>query len=229
MFLEEIKNFSKQNWWIYLLLAFALILVYISWKWNLVEIFVLFLANFLWNLFIMVMQKNYTSGNTKTWAIYHLSSTLVFSLVALYGFIFLNQAQYIIWQISYLIAAIKSFFFYVLNKNLKIFNEYFLIILNSLLTIFFIFFWKNFWLNVDIWSIIMAFWFSFVTTWLVSNVDKFRFLSNLIWIVLIIVGSGFWIVKWYINGNIDWLSIWYMILTLTTFVFYIKLLKNYLK
>ena len=84
MLIQELKNFSKGNWWIYLLLAIALTIVYITWKGNLIEIIILFLANFLWNLFIMVMQANYTAKNNKVWAIYHASATLVFTLISIY-------------------------------------------------------------------------------------------------------------------------------------------------
>lgn len=229
MFLQEIKNFSKQNWWVYLLLAIALVIVYITWKWNLTEIIVLFLANFLWNLFIMVMQKNYSSGDNKIWAIYHLSSTVTFTLISLYWLFYLNQYQYIIWQFCYLIAAIKAFTFYNFKKDLKFLNEYLVWFLNIILVALFIIFWKKFWLNIDFGSITMALWFSLVTTWLVSTKDKFRYWTNLFWIILIIIGSWYWVYSWYIAWNIDWVSLWYMILTSTTFVFYLKLLKNYLK
>lgn len=228
MFLQELKNFSKQNWWIYLLLIVALTIVWITWKWNIIEILVLFLLNFLWNLFIMVMQKNYSSWNNKIWAIYHLSSTITFTLISIYWLFAFNQYQYIIWQICYWIAAVKAFTFYNLKKDIKFFNEYFVWILNTFLIIFFIFLWKKFWINIDLWSVLMAFWFSFITTWLVSIVDKFRYWTNLIWIIFIILGSSFWVFNWYLKWNINWVSLWYMILTLTTFVYYIKLLKFYL-
>lgn len=224
MFFNELKSFSKQNWWIYLLLTIALFIVYITWKWNIIEILILFFTNFLWNFFIMLMQENYSVWKNKIWAIFHLSSTSIFSLLSLYWLIFLEQYQYIIWQICYLIAAIKSFYFYIFKKDIKFFNEYFVWILNIFLIIIFIKFF-----NQNIWSIIMWFWFSFVTTWLVSQKDNFRYWTNFLWIIFLILGSWIWVFNWYNSENIDWLSLWYMILTLTTFVFYLKLLKNYLK
>ena len=38
MFWNELKNFSKNNWWVYLLLAVSLAIVYVTWKWNIIEI-----------------------------------------------------------------------------------------------------------------------------------------------------------------------------------------------
>lgn len=229
MFLKEIKNFSKQNWWIYLLLSIALTIVYITWKWNLIEIIILFLANFLWNLFIMIMQANYSYWNNKIWAIYHLISTLTFTIISLYWLFYLNQYQYIIWQITYILAALKALFFYKLKKELKLINEYSIWLINIILIVLFIIFWKKFWLNINFGSIVMALWFSFVTTWLVSINDKFRYWINFLWIILIIIWAWFGVINWYILWKIDWVSLWYLILTSTTFVFYLKLLKNYIK
>ena len=112
MFLKELEKFSRSNWWVYALLAISLVIVYITWKWNMLEIIILFLANFLWNLFIMAMQANYTSNNNKIWAIYHVSATSIFTVISIYWLIIFNQSQYIIWQLSYILAALKAFTFY---------------------------------------------------------------------------------------------------------------------
>jgi len=237
MFLKELKNFSKWNWWVYVLLAIALIIVYITWKWNMMEIIILFLANFLWNLFIMVMQANYTSKNNKIWAIYHVSATATFTLISIYWLIVLEQSQYIIWQLTYALAALKAFTYYNFEKNIKFINAASVWVINILLFIFFISFaWKNIdvaWLfniniNAELFSIIMALWFSFVTTWLVSTNDKLRYWFSLIWVVWIVTWSWIWVILSYINSNIDWIALWYMILTLTVFIYYIKLLPKYI-
>lgn len=238
MFLKELKNFSRSNWWIYALLIISLFIVYITWKGNMIEIIILFLANFLWNLFIMVMQANYTSKNNKIWAIYHVSATSIFTTISIYWLLVLDQSQYIIWQLTYILAALKAFTFYNFGKNIKFINAASIWIINVLLFILFInFAWKNIdvmWLfkitvNAELFTIIMALWFSFVTTWLVSTNDKLRYWFSLIWVVWIVWGSGIGLVLSYINWNIDWIALGYLILTLTVFIYYIKLLPKYLK
>lgn len=227
--IKELKYFSKNNWWIYIIFIISLIFVYLSWKWNILEIIILFFANFLWNLFIMIMQKNYTSWKNKVWAIYQISSCLIFSAISLYWLFYFWKSQYLIWQICYLIAAIKSLFFYVFSKNLIFINEYFLWFLNIILLILFLVFWEKYNLNISFESIFMALWFSFVTTWLVITKDRLRYFLNIFWIIFIIIWSIFWLYFWYKNWNIDWISFWYFCLTLTTFLYYLKLLKNYIK
>lgn len=233
MFLQELKKFSKQNWWVYLLLIIASSIVYKTWKWDLVEILILFFANFLWNLFIMVMQSNYTAKKNKFWAIYQFSSTIIFTIIAIYSLFKFHQYQYIIWQLCYFIAAIKAFTFYNFWKNIKFFNAINLFILNIILFSAFIYVWlTNFAslnINIGISSILMWIWFSLVTTWLVSTNDKFRYWLNLFWIIWIISGSFIWVINSYFAWEINWVDLWYFILTSTVFVFYAKLLPNYIK
>lgn len=237
MLINELKIFSKWNWWVYILLLIALIIVYVTWKWNLSEILLLFLANFVWNLFIMVMQANYSAKNNKIWAIYHLSSVTVFTILSVYTAINLWQSQYIIWQICYILAALKAFTYYNFWKEIKFLNAWSLWVLNMALIFVFIYFaWKqiNLWLfnlnfNVELWSILMALWFSFVTSWLVSINDKLRYWLNIIWVVWIVAWSWVLLILSYLNWNIDWISLWYFILTSTVLVYYTKLLPKYLK
>ncbi len=250
MFLYELKKFSRQNWWVYLLLIIASIIVMITWKWNIVEILILFFANLLWNLFIMVMQANYTKLKNNIWAVYQLLSSVVFASIAIYSFIKFEQYQYIIWQISYTLAAISSISFFTFNKNIKFLNSLSMWALNIVLFWLFLFVWlTNFaWIEINLWfsSILMAIWFSLVTTGLVSKNndfkycyhnmcielktnDKFRYWLNLFWIIWIILGSIIWVIKSYLWWSINWIDLWYFILTLTVFVFYLKLLPKYIK
>lgn len=235
MLIQELKKFSKENWWIYLLLAIALIIVYVTWKGNLLEIIILFFANFLWNLFIMVMQANYSSKNNKVWAIYHVTATAIFTTISIYWLLALNQSQYIIWQLAYILSAFKAFTFYNFNKDIKIINAASLWILNIALLVFFITFSNkdiNLWFttinfSAEYFAIIMWLWFSLVTTWLVSTNDILRYWLNLFWVIWIVLWSGIWLYLSYINWNIDWVALWYFILTSTVLVFYTKLLKKY--
>jgi len=223
LFLIELKIFLKQNWWIFILLILALIIIYITWKWDITEIIILFLANFIWNLFIMVMQANYTAQNNRIWALYQVSSVSIFSLISLYGYIYLWQYQYLLWQVSYIWAAIKAFSFYSLWKNLSWFNEKSFLALNLILLIIFIWFFEfqNF-------AVLQVIWFSLITSWLVSIIDKNRFWLNIIWIWLLTSGSAWGVLTSYNLWNIDGVALWFFILTLTVFVYYSKLLKKYI-
>ena len=221
--LNELKKFSKENWWIFVLLIIALVIVYITWKWSLLEIFILFLANFLWNVFIMMMQNNYTNWNNKIGSSYYLVSLTIFICIWIYWLIYLWQSQYIVWQIAYTLSWIKAFTYYNFSKNLSLLNEKTFIPLNIILfTIFILYF------NYETYSIIQAIWFSLITTWLVSIKDKIRYWLNLIWIWFLTFWSLWWVVVSFNSWSLDWVALWFFCLTWTVLIYYLKLLKKYL-
>lgn len=221
--LEELVKFIKKDRWIFILLIIALLIVNITWRWNIYEIIILFLANFLWNLFIMIMQSCYTQWKDKMWAINQLLASLVFTTISLYWLIIIKESQYIIWQIAYLFASIKTFSFFYYKKQINFFTEKTFIILNLILFIIFILFF-----HYEYYSIIQSIWFCLITTWLVSIIDKNRYWLNIIWIWLLVFWSLLWVIYSYYDWNFDWLAFWYFTLTSTVFIYYIKLLKNYI-
>jgi len=223
MFLEELKKFSKQNWWVYIMLIIALLLVYFTWKWDILEILFLFLLNFFATLFTMIAIWNYSENNNKIGSIYHISGTSLFILLSLYWVLFQWFYQYIIFQVAFAFAAIKAFSFYNYKNDIKIFNEKTMTVFNLFLFILFIIIFKP-----EIFAIFQALGFAFVTIWLVSIKDKFRYFWNLFWTFFIITGSVIWVYSSYNNWNIDWISLWYALLTMTALIYFLKLLPKYI-
>jgi len=224
IFIKELTNFSKNNWWVYVILIICLGVVYKTGKWDLVEIIILFIANFLGNLFIMIMQDFYTIWKNRKWAINQLISVSIFTTLSLYGLFSKGQFQYIIWQLMYILAALKTFSFFVYEKNLKILNENTFFVVNFLLFLVFVNYipHSNF-------HILQALWFSLITSWLVSVKDKVRYWLNLFWIAALTFWSLWGVIESYIILKLDWIALWFFLLTWTVFVFYIKILPNYLK
>lgn len=81
----------------------------------------------------------------------------------------------------------------------------------------------------ELYSILQGLGFSAVTIWLVSTSDKIRYYMSLLWVIWITSGSLIGVINSYWTGSIDGIALGYFILTLTVFVFYIKLLPSYLK
>lgn len=224
LILTELQKFSKANWWIFPIFLFALCFVYFTGSGNLVEIILIFLFNFIWNLFIMLMQANYSNKNNTVWALCHLGATATFTSVSLYGYFALEQSQYILWQICYILTTIKSVSYYKFNKDYKILNEKLLIVVNIFVFAAFLKF-----MPYELYSILQGLGFSAVTIWLVSTSDKIRYYMSLLWVIWITSGSLIGVINSYWTWSIDGIALGYFILTLTVFVFYIKLLPSYLK
>jgi len=183
----------------------------------------IFLANFLWNLFIMIMQNYYTNWKNKLWAINQLCSVIIFTLLSLYWFFFENQSQYLIWQIMYILSALKVFVFYNFWKDFSFLNEKTFIFINLILFTLFIFYISNVWFHILQWV-----WFSLITTGLVSVKDKVKYWLNVYWIWALTAWSLWGVVLSYLAWSLDWIAFGYFLLTWTVFVFYLKLLPKYL-
>ena len=84
LLLKEIKKFSKQNWWIYILFFLALVVVIYTWKWNIIEIILLFIANFFANICIMAMQNSFSNKNPKIGTLYQVLWTFIFLILWIY-------------------------------------------------------------------------------------------------------------------------------------------------
>jgi hypothetical protein len=224
LLLKEFKKFSRENWWVYLLFIWALIVVAYTWNWNLVEIILLFIANFFANICVMVMQDSFSEKNPKLWTLYQVLGTIIFLILGVYWLFYLWQSQYILWQIAYILSAVKTYFYFNKNNDLKLINAKLLSFLNI---IFFVIFYIYF-ANNNIALLIQAIWFWFSSTWFVVLDDKKRYFTILIWTWLIIIGSLLITYNSFIAWNLDWIALGYFILSWTVGIYFIKLLKKYL-
>jgi hypothetical protein len=224
LLLKEFKKFSRENWWVYLLFIWALIVVAYTWNWNLVEIILLFIANFFANICVMAMQDSFSEKNPKLWTLYQVLGTIIFLILGVYWLFYLWQSQYILWQIAYILSAVKTYFYFNKNTDLKLINAKLLSFLNI---IFFVIFYIYF-ANNNIALLIQAIWFWFSSTWFVVLDDKKRYFTILIWTWLIIIGSLLITYNSFIAWNLDWIALGYFILSWTVGIYFIKLLKKYL-
>ena len=224
LLLKEFKKFSRENWWVYLLFFWALWVVAYTWNWNLIEIILLFIANFFANICVMAMQDSFSEKNPKIGTLYQVLGTWIFLILGIYGLIYLGQSQYILWQIVYILSAIKTYFYFNKNIDLKLINAKLLSLLNI---IFFVIFYIYF-ANWNIAYLIQAIWFWFSSTWFVVLDDKKRYFTILIWTWLIIIGSLLITYNSFEAWNLDWIALGYFILSGTVGIYFLKLLKKYL-
>lgn len=220
---DELSKFSRENWWLYILLCITLVVVWITGKGNIPELLLLFLANFVANLFIMAAMNSYSNKENSLWVSYHVMATTIFMLLGVYGMVYFGQYQYILWQFSYGIAAIKAFTYYKYNKNISVFNEYTMIVFNIVLLSVFL---TQF--DFQLTGLLQALWFSCVTIGLVSLNDKIRFWMSYIGMFWIVGGSAYGTYLSYMASNVDGIALGYLLLWLTTFVYFNKLLRKYI-
>lgn len=221
--LLEVQRFSRQNWWIYILLFIALGVVFFTGKGNLLEIIILFFLNLLWNLCTMMMQSLYKDNKLALWSTFLLVANSIFTIVALYGFFGNNEGQYILWQIVFFLSWLKVFLLYNYDYDIKWVSPKYYVVYNSILLYI-----TYFVLGIQGYWFIQAIGFAFITLWFTMTQDSERYFTILVGIIFLSIGNISWIVDNYITGYILGITVSYGLLSLTTFSFYVKLLPTYI-
>lgn len=224
IFLKEIKHFSKNNWWIYIVLFICIYIIYTTNTWNIIEILLIFLLHFFADLFLMMMSDYYEKKNFKKWTIYQILSVLLFFIIWLYSWVISWKWNYLFTQLIFIWPSIKWYYKNIKNTEIKIID--YKIILFFWIIILFIY--NILWLLENIWIIVQIIWFITFSIWLIINNNIKKYYFSLIWNWLITISWIIIIYKAFLLKNIIWTDISFTLLPLTVFIFYLKNLKNYI-
>lgn len=215
----EIKKFSKENWWIYIMFFICLFLIYKTDSWSLLEVSIVFAFHFLWDVFVMMMWDYYTKNENKKALKSQIWSFIIFGLIWIYAWITANKWSYLIPQLLFFWPIIKWF-----NPKFKWLDYKFL----SLIWIIVFIFYYSIWLISNIWVFIQILWFILFPIALIIEKERIRYFLSLIWISFIFIWSAFFLYNWFMEKNIIWTDLSYTLLPLTVVIFYLKNLKKYL-
>lgn len=219
----QFQKFSRENWWIYILLIFTILIVIFTGKGNLVEVLILFSINLCWAIFNMLMMSAYKDKKFSEWSVFILIANTLYTILSLYAWLHDGDMQYIFWQTSFLLTGIQAFMFYTHNINLKFINFYSIFILNSCVLLLLIEY-----IGVWIFVLIQSLGIALVTLWLSLRYDTYRYLLILTWNLFLVIWSLLIFSDNYASGNILGVTVAYTLLWLSTFVYYLKLLPTYL-
>jgi len=129
---KQFKIFSRENWWIYLLLLWAIGAVLYTGKGNVYEVILIFLLNLSGSMCNMLMMSSYKDKKFIEWSIFILTANFLYTFLSLYAWIFDGDMQYIFWQASFLLTGFKAFFYYSYNTDLKYINFWSILVLNTI-------------------------------------------------------------------------------------------------
>ncbi len=218
------QKFSRENLWIYLLLAIAFIIVLVTGKGNLYEIVFLFTLNLIANLCAILMQDSYKNQDMGTGAVFLMIANTLYTLLALYGYFINGEPQYLLWQTSFILTGLKAVALYKFDTDIKWINPWSMWALNTLLLYI-----SFFVLDIPWYGLIQSVGFCFVTIGLVMTNDIYRYFTILLGTTFLVTGNLLWIMSNYNSGYILWITLSYFLLVLSTFVFYLKLFFVYLE
>lgn len=219
LFLKEIKTFSKQNWWIYIIFIICLFIIYKTGSWNLFEVSIIFFIHFLWDIYVMMMWNFHSKNENRKALLAQIWSFLIFWWIWIYAWLTAWKWSYLIPNLIFFWPIIKWF-----KPNLKWLNSYFMIVV----WIFILILYYYLWLILNIAILIQILWFIIFPISLVLKSHKLKYFGSLLWIGFIFLGSTFLLYNWFIEKNINWIDLSFSLLPFTVFIYYIKLIKKYI-
>ncbi len=216
LFLKELKNFVKKNYWVIVLFLICLWLIWYTNSGNLLWIIFIFVLHFIADIFMMIMQDYYVINNEK-YALYAQTiSFAIFSFIGLYEGVFYNKWVYSVPQLLFVWPLIKWYF------GLK--NVNFLFYISWGIAIFI---YLYFWLINNFWDLVQLFGFILFPLWLIQSNEKLRYFLSLVWIFFISLGSFYQLYMWIISHNVSGADVSFFLLPLVVLVYFMKDIKKY--
>lgn len=221
--LLQFKKFSRENWWIYLLLFFAVVVVIYTWKGNIYEVIGIFFLNLSWAMCNMLMMSSYKDKKFIEGSVFILIANILYTWLSLYAWLHDGNMQYIYWQTSFMLTGIKAFMFYTYNINIKYISFKSIFILNCFVMSLLI--WQ---VEVSLLVIIQSVGIAGITLWLATQNDMKRYFYILagnsfvvLWTSLILMGD-------FNEGKILGITVAYALLGLSILSYNYKILPIYI-
>ena len=121
-FAREVKDFSKANWWIYIVYVVLLIAITIMDRDTFLSVFLITSLHFVADIFIMMMFSAYAREEYSQGAYFQIMSMLLFMSLKVYTGILDREWHYLSADVIYALAAIKNYGLDVKNVDIKFIN-----------------------------------------------------------------------------------------------------------
>lgn len=221
--LAQFQKFSRENWWIYILLLIAILVVIYTGKGNLYEVLFVFLFNLSWAMCNMLMMSSYKDKKFVEGSIFIITANTIYTFLSLYAWLYNGDMQYIFWQASFLLTGFKALFLYTYKIDLRYINFVTILILNTLVMITLV---GYIWLSFS--AIIQSFGIAGITLWLSLKHDVYRYFFILFWNTLVVVWSFSILIEDFFVGSILWVTVAYALLGLSISSYNYKILPDYI-
>ena len=122
LFIKEVKTFSKNNWWMFIIYFILLILAKENSKNGIGSIVLVTTVHFIADIFIMMMFSSYHRSEYKLGTYFQIFSMVLFTTLKLHIGITKGIWHYLPADIIYMLAAYKNYKLDVKNINIKQIN-----------------------------------------------------------------------------------------------------------
>ena len=224
-FIREVKNFSKSNWWVYIIYCLLLTAILFIEKDKLASVFFITTLHFVADMFIMMMFSAYGRGKNRQGTYYQVISMLVFMSLKIYTGVIDHAWHYLAADPVYILAAIKNYRVDVKKSDLAFVNYKSMTVFSLL--IFSILLYFKFHSDVNLlnsasqWVQTVGI-FSFAIALSVTGNERLRSRIAIAALIAMVGGSAWETANTFASGHIIGLALSYFLLPLTVLVFYIK-------
>jgi len=236
MFIQEVKKFSKTNWWVFIIYFILLIITYFVREEDLPQVILITSLHFVADIFMMMMFYSYSYADYRKGTYFQIVSFLIFLSIKIYTGYVSGHWVYIIADPIYLLAAVKNYQIDVRKKDIKLINFTSMTVLSSLIFLSalytkfidivhikestFIKDLKAFTL-VD-WNLLVGL-FLFAIALSTTGNEKRRYLLSVVALIIMIMGAFMKTIISFSEGKVHGLEISYAVLPLTVLVYNLRL------
>ena len=135
MFIEELSNFSKKSWFVYIIFVILLIIAGYTDSDDLGRVILVILIHFVADIFIMIMFSAYARREYQTATFFQITSTLLFLALKIYTGFVDGEWVYLTADIVFILAAINSYQFNVKQRLIKWINIQTMTVLSLILLV----------------------------------------------------------------------------------------------
>lgn len=223
--ISEIKHFLKTEWRVFIMFFICLVFVFTTKTGNILEILIVFLFHFVWDVFMMAMWKCYSNREIRKWSIFQFLWMIIITFIWFYSWFFNWKWNYVVAQVWFTYSAISNYLL-----NVKKYKVNFLDWRGLLIILFFTsFFYYYFWFITSFWICIQFLGFIFLPLWLILNNDTYRYFVSLLWIFIMTLWSIIILYESYLKWNFVWVDISFTILPLTVLISYLGKVKTFIR
>ncbi len=231
-FTSEVKAFLKNNWWVCIMYAVLLSIVFVTQEKQFVSIVVVTSLHFVADIFIMMMFSAYTNKQYARGTYFQIISSLIFLSIKIYTGWSGKGWHYLLADPIYILAAVKNYKIDVSKTDLKSVNYKTMTAL-SLLIIFAVIMAKVFF-KADILSspsewVQTAGIFLFAIALSTTESEQLRYEFSLIALIAMVGGSAWEMAIKLEDKSLAGLALSYTLLPLTVLVFYVKRWTSFLQ
>lgn len=225
LFLQQVKQFSKNNWWVYLVFCTAVFIIFKTHRGDPFGISLVFFFHFLADIFVMMMLGEYAKGSHArgTWC--QIFSYIIFLSLKIHSGFAHGHWQYLGADPIYFLAALKSYLKDVKHYDLKWVNTKTMSLL-ALFTLCTVYLPLGL-IHAPSQAIQFLGIFLFAVGLSSSGNEKIRYLLTALGTLSVVIGSGFELIRTYQQGEVVGLALSFFLLPMSVLIVYVKLWKTH--